>query len=210
MILHWLYEVVWTPVGRYAFLLICAGVLAAFLFGAVSGNGELFSAACLGIGCVIALGAVARKVTFYELITWTAFTALVSSVFYLLLQFTLSAKEKKRLRRLQREELRRQLIYTLPEKDNSFIRERLNTVLQSEPSAVPETESSLQFSFGYAKKLTAKLKEAPLSLAERVQADEMAKAFALCEGKNRWSAEDARRLNDTFSALLKLSAKYNV
>ena len=65
-------------------------------------------------------------------------------------------------------------------------------------------------STGYARALLGKLRGAPLSVAERLQAEEMSKVIALYRGKENWTVEEVRGLNDLCAALLKLSAKYAV
>lgn len=121
-------------------------------------------------------------------------------------------RQRIKRRRAEREEIRRRLQYTLPDKENTFVRARLNTVLQ-----VPQTPTDYKKTAGgepvrltYARKLLAKLLEAPLSAAERLQAEDIGKTFALYLKKETWDNADLRGINDTFSALLKLSAKYAV
>ena len=113
----------------------------------------------------------------------------------------------------------RKLIYKLPDRENTYIRARLNTVLQAKTKAIDElgfdcaetlrTETAA-YSFGYARELLSKVKEAPLTLIERAQAEEIGKLFGLYLRKTAWNANDIHVLSDAFSALLKLSAKYAV
>ena len=63
---------------------------------------------------------------------------------------------------------------------------------------------------GYAWILLGKVNAAPLTVAERLQAEEMEKALALYRGKSEWTAWEVRGVNDTCAALLKLAAKYAV
>ena len=58
--------------------------------------------------------------------------------------------------------------------------------------------------------MLGKVKAAPLTIAERLQTDEMMKVFTLYQGKEEWSVEEVRSLNELCAQLLKLSAKYAV
>jgi hypothetical protein len=98
--------------------------------------------------------------------------------------------------------------YTLPQRENGYIRERLNTALHI--SEGQDCAKQARVRLGYARILLGKVKAAPLSVAERLQTEEMDKAFALYRGKTLWTAEELRGLNDLCSVLLKLSAKYAV
>ena len=141
---------------------------------------------------------------------------MVGGVNYLLLTAFFALRERVLRRRKQRAEIARRLLYTLPEKDNSYIRARLNTALNGEEN---ETETRfLEEDEGqkalvrleHVRKLLTKIKEAPLTKAERLESEEMTKLFAAYLGKRKWSSSDVRAVNELFSALLKLSAKYSV
>ncbi len=122
---------------------------------------------------------------------------------------------KVRRRRLARREIERRLRYALPKSDNHYLRARLQSVLQDEEvegegeltGDVP-VEDSLRLT--HAKALLCKLRESVLSPADRLQAEELSKTLGLYVEKNRYQTNDIRLLNDTLSALLKLSAKYGV
>ena len=117
------------------------------------------------------------------------------------------AKKRKRREKMRRAEKERRLEYTLPQKGNGYIRERLQSSLQVE---LGKESKQARVRLGYACALLGKLQGAPLTIAERLQAADMAETFALCRGKEVWTAEELRRLNDLCGALLKLSAKYAV
>jgi hypothetical protein len=63
---------------------------------------------------------------------------------------------------------------------------------------------------GYARKMLAKIKEAPLSPVERIDVEEIARLVALYGRKEKWSAADVKSVSEIFSRLLKLSAKYDI
>ena len=117
-------------------------------------------------------------------------------------------KKRKRREKLRRAEVERRLQYTLPQRDNAYIRARLQSSLQVETD--DSEVKQVRVRLGYAWALLGKLRGAPLSIAERLQAEEMNKAFALYRRKESWTAEEVRGLNDLCAALLKLSAKYAV
>ena len=142
----------------------------------------------------------------------------VSLVGYLTLLCVHIVKGVRR-RRLARAEIARKLQFTLPDRENSYVRSRLNTVLKpclEEEATLPIVdgeergigEESLQL--GHARKLLCRVREAALSPADRLQTDEMSKTLSVYLRKTRFAAEDLRVLNDMLSMLLKMSAKYEV
>ena len=122
--------------------------------------------------------------------------------------YVISASSRLSVRRKsERQEKRRDLQFTLPERENSYVRARLENVLrvgEKEVDGVWKTE------FAYAKSLLAKLKGAELSGVDRLQMEELAKLLALYGKKEKLSAADLPLINDAFAILLKLSAKYGV
>ena len=120
-----------------------------------------------------------------------------------------------RLCRLSRGILRRQhahyrrVEYTLPDRENSYVRARLSTALRGDMGAEEErTEYTVCLS--YARELLAKLKAAPLTQAERLETDGLEGIFSLYFHKSKWSANDLRAVNGACARLIKLSAKYAV
>ncbi len=134
---------------------------------------------------------------------------------YLSLLTAFAIKRKKEIRKKQRAQILRKIQYTLPEKDNTFVRERLNTTLrvnktEKEPVPLQETEAREIMNLEHVRKLLSKIKNAPLSQAERLETEEMSRMFALYLKKDKWTPSDVRTLNELFSALLKVAAKYSV
>ncbi len=114
-----------------------------------------------------------------------------------------------------RTEIARRLCYTLPDRENSYIRMRLNTTLQVDESALNadmdgSEELKKSIKLAYARQLLSKVKEAELTRAERLQVEETERAFSLYLAKERWDTKDLRAVNDLCASLLKLSAKYAV
>ena len=194
-------------------LTVSAGLLCVAAIVSILLEGKGVYAACSaivggGFALVILIGKAQERAVAYGL----AGLAVFGGVVYLIVYTIVTARQKVKERKRRRAEEGRRLQYTLPERDNTYIRARLNTVLQ-----VPETEENYRNNshgeparLEYARKLLAKVKEAPLTAAEWLQTEEIGKLFALYLKKERWSAEDLRTVNDTFSCLLKLSAKYSV
>ena len=117
-------------------------------------------------------------------------------------------QKRKRREKLRCSEVERRLQYTLPQRENMYVRERLDTALQVQSGE--ENEKKMKVRLGYARALLYKVQAAPLSTAERLQVEEMAKAFPLYREKETWTAEEVRGVNEWCAALLKLSAKYTV
>ncbi len=132
--------------------------------------------------------------------------AVFAGMVYLLL-ISLLALRRLRIERIRRrKEIARRLQYTLPQRENTYIRTRLNTALQ----VAGESEVSLAVQLGYTHELLNRLWSAPLSVAERLQTEEIGKLLNLYKGKERWTAREVNGLNDVCATLLKLSAKYAV
>ncbi len=116
-------------------------------------------------------------------------------------------RQRKRLRRQQRMEEKRALRYTLPDRENSYVRARLHTALQPQTT---DGEEPIELRLGYVRKMLAKVKEAALSPVERLDVEELSSLIALYVGKEKWSTEDRKAVNEVFARLLKLSAKYKI
>ena len=137
-------------------------------------------------------------------------SVIVSSFWYFLTLFVWGCRKRMQARRARRAEITRRLQYSLPDRENSYVRARLNTVLQVPQHDYKKLGDGEPVRLAYAKKLLARVREEELSAAERLQTEDIGKTFALYLQKPRWNNEDLRVVNDTFSALLKLSAKYAV
>ena len=139
-----------------------------------------------------------------------AVSVLVSSFWYFVTLFVWLCRKRAKTRRVCRMERMRQLQYALPDRENTYVRARLHTVLQPQERDYKQLADGEPVRLSYAKKLLARVREAELSTAERLQAEDIGKVFALYMQKPRWDSADLRVVNDTFAALLKLSAKYAV
>lgn len=137
-----------------------------------------------------------------------------ASVCYVMATLLLFISAKRKAKKAERARILRQLQYTLPDKDNSYVRARLNTALRTPTDYVDgvekERENSPVLRLEYVRKLLTAVRNAPLSHAERVEAEEMTRLFSAYIAKSKWTPEDVRVINDLFSRLLKLSAKYAV
>ncbi|MBQ8685651.1 MAG: hypothetical protein IJ514_05735 [Clostridia bacterium] len=131
---------------------------------------------------------------------------------YLVLLLLCSVKGKIKKRREARAKIERKLQFTLPDSENSFVRARLNTVLKPTDTedGQQETLPAQELKISYARQLLTRLKETQLSTADRLKTDELAGLISVYMSKDGWTANDLRALNDAFSGVLKLSAKYSV
>jgi hypothetical protein len=136
------------------------------------------------------------------------FWALVLIIAHLLFHVCKAWAEQKERKRRERENAARRSQFVLPDRDNTFVQARLCTALQ--PTEKEQGEKREEFRFEYARKLLTKLKNAPLSTAERLQAEDLEKTLGLCLQKERLQADEIRLISDTFAAVLKLAAKYAV
>lgn len=141
-----------------------------------------------------------------------SFLLVIGGGAYLALFFLLRFCDKIRQRKAERERAGRAIQFTLPDKENSFVRARLHTALcvegQDEKREGRGENESLPLR--YAQKLIAALRAAALSQADRLAFEETAKLLALYQRKTKWSDEDTRIVNEALASLVKTSAKYSI
>jgi hypothetical protein len=125
-----------------------------------------------------------------------------------IIRAVVALRKRKRRERAQRMAQEKRMQYTLPQSENEYVRMRLQSALRVEKTEAEGKWARVRL--GYARVLWGKVKGAPLTVAERLQIEEMGKVFTLYHGKEVWTVEELRGLNDLCAALLKLSAKYAV
>ena len=136
-----------------------------------------------------------------------ATTAFVSGFFWLFVfyLFSLCFRRRKKRKRVNRE-----LKFALPDRENTFVRSRLSTVLNVEFCEAEKQEEKLAIEFSQALKMLDKISIAPLSTAEKIEVGQMQGDLRAFEEKERFSAKEVSSINEKFARLLKLSAKYGV
>ena len=138
--------------------------------------------------------------------------AVLGGVVYPLIFLCVCARKGIKKRRENRRAIERKLKYTLPDKDNAFIRSRLNTVLKPPENEAGQEEEQAEkyFRLEYARKLLNAVKNASVSVAERLEVAELLVLFEAYLKKTEWKISDLKAVNNAFSRVLKLSAKYSV
>ena len=190
-------------------IMIAVGVvlLVAAILAVVLKSLSIYVAFSLALGGVLWLALSLEKVSRSAAHIATSVLLIFGGVTYLLL-FCIILSCRVRLERKQRRrELARRVQYTLPQKENTYVRTRLNTAL-----SMPQEENLAYAAvrLGYVRELLVKVKATPLSVGERLQVEEMGKILSLYKGKEDWTIHELNRLNDMCASLLKLSAKYGV
>ncbi|MBR2622820.1 MAG: hypothetical protein IKD15_01185 [Clostridia bacterium] len=190
-------------------IMIAVGVvlLVAAILAVVLKSLSIYVAFSLALGGVLWLALSLEKVSRSAAHIAASVLLIFGGVTYLLL-FCIILSCRVRLERKQRRrELARRVQYTLPQKENTYVRTRLNTAL-----SMPQEENLAYAAvrLGYVRELLAKVKATPLSVGERLQVEEMGKILSLYKGKEDWTIHELNRLNDMCASLLKLSAKYGV
>lgn len=134
------------------------------------------------------------------------------ALFYLCLLLILNKKEKERLRREKKLQESREEIFTLPDRENTFVKDRLNTSLQAVGEEKRDAEEydleESRLRLNHVRGLLTKLKAAPLSPGDRLEIEGISRLITLYATKNLLSAKEIRDLNDCLSAVLKMTAKY--
>ncbi len=104
----------------------------------------------------------------------------------------------------------RELQFTLPDRENTFVRARLSTVLNRDFVANEEQKERLALDFTQALRMLEKIKTSPLSPAEQIEVSQLHVDLSGFARKELFSPREATNINDSFSRILKLSAKYKL
>ncbi len=149
-----------------------------------------------------------------ELATLFGVYACLALAFWLLwirlFQGILFLVKKSKERRERRLQATRRLQYTLPDERNEYLKSRLHTALRTEEPQRYADKENVGVRLRYAKKMLSLLKESPLSPVERLDVEELDGVIAAYRGREKWSSEDVKAVNEIFARLLKLSAKYEI
>ncbi len=143
-----------------------------------------------------------------ERIFWVIATTVFVSGFFWLFVFYLFSRFARR--RKKRKTVNRELKFTLPDRENTFVRSRLSTVLNLEFCRAQGQEEKLAIEFSQALKMLDKISFAPLSTAEKIEVGQMQDDLHAFQAKEKFTAKEVLSINEKFARLLKLSAKYGV
>ena len=191
----------------FVFFFGAGGILISAVLGYVFKDTGIYLALWMMILGLLSVALLWGKGGLKTGITCFALLATFGGGGYLSLFSVLAIKKAVSERKQRRLEQVRTLSYVLPNRDNSYVRTRLQTAL-NQPT--DDGESKRDFYLGHARDLLAKVQSAPLSTAEQLEAEEIAKLLGLYMKKDGWTASDRQTANDLFSRVLKLSAKYAV
>lgn len=131
-------------------------------------------------------------------------------VIYIVLFSFLGIRKRITEKKRRRAEKLRMLQFTLPDRDNHYVQARLHTALHVPNADLDEVVPISPLRLEYAMQLLAKIKAAPLTVAERLITEEIGKTLSLYRQKERWESIDAQCVNELLSQLLKTAAKYGV
>lgn len=196
------------PAAVCLLAILSVGVTAAAVAGYVLKSTGAYAAMlsiALGVFSVAVLsGGMRLKIGFVCL----SLLAIYGGVNYLLLFFLLGIRLKIKERKRRRAEIARRVQFALPDRNNSYVRERLQTALHV-PTQEEKNEAQPLY-LGYATELLSKLKNAPLSVSERLRIEEMGAYLALCKQMPKWQEQEVKSVNEVLAQLLKMAAKYEV
>ena len=190
-------------------LLVLDGIIAFFC-----GKGKIFTALALFTsGCTFLPALVSPNFSDMDTAIYGLILVTLGSFVYLLLSVSLKWKTEKRAKKEKLVQERRKAVFTLPDRENSFVRDRLNGSLRAEEEAVNEREYNLEdgkLRLNHVRDMLTKLKAAPLSAGDRLETEEISRLITLYATKERLTAKEIRDLNDCLSAILKMTAKYSL
>lgn len=208
-VVFWLYETVFCS---SKVLLVCFAVM---LIGLTLGgiiswrlqqSGYILVAGILGIGAHL-LVISGMKISIVRIVTYLGVMLCTCAFAYGFALVFVGIRGYIIKRKKEREKVERAVCYTLPASKNEYIRNRLHTVLREEEK---ENEEPLNLSFSWAWRTVLRLQNAKLSLTERLEVERLTNLLSQYKRKQSFATEDVLLLNDAFSKLMKLSAKYNV
>ena len=100
--------------------------------------------------------------------------------------------------------------FALPDRENTFVRARLSTALNGAFAAKTEQKERLAVDFTQALQMLEKIKLSPLSPAEKLETSALQTRLCELAGMTLFSAKETTEINESFSRLVKLSAKYKI
>lgn len=142
-------------------------------------------------------------------------SAMVTLSLCFLVLAILKIVRKKMAEKRGREAINRTAVFTLPDRENTFVKDELNTSLRCDtlgreaPAADYDLEAE-KLKLTYVRSLLTSLKKAPLSIGDRLEVNGVSQKITRYALKNKLTSEETRDLNDGFSLLLKMSAKYSI
>ena len=120
----------------------------------------------------------------------------------------------KRMKIERFKKVTREFSFSLPDRENSFVRDRLRGELRPENEKKANSDAvlmkDLDLRLDYTRKKVAKLKELELTPADRLEVNRISKTVTFYALKNALSPSETRSLNDCFARLLKLTTKYAI
>ncbi|MBE7080213.1 MAG: hypothetical protein E7371_03140 [Clostridiales bacterium] len=188
--------------------LVCGALIFSAILAFVMRSASVYAALSAALGGVLFGGVLHSESGLETACLAVAVFAVFSGVAYLFFFCVFTLCRLRLERKKRRAELANRARYTLPQRENTYVRDRLNTALQS-PCA-DESCGQRTIRLGHARELLVKVQSAPLTVGERLQTEEIGRMLTLYKGKENWTAREICALNDTCAFLLKLSAKYAV
>ena len=120
----------------------------------------------------------------------------------------------KRMKIERFKKVTREFSFSLPDRENSFVRDRLRGELRPENEKKANSDAvlmkDLDLRLDYTRKTVAKLKALELTPADRLEVNRISKTVTFYALKNALSPSETRSLNDCFARLLKLTTKYAI
>lgn len=173
-------------------------------------NAGLYAALCL---LVVSGGVIFLLVNGVEKRLFSLMFAVVCGwigIGYATVYICVEVRRKISYCKTQRAEIKRQLKFTLPDRENTYLRDRLHTALNGGKEEFFCEKGEAIAKMDYARRMLAQIREAPLTPIERIDVEEFARLLIAYERKGGWNASDVKAISEIFSRLLKLAAKYEV
>ena len=134
---------------------------------------------------------------------------LVSLLSFLFTAFVFQMQKRKKAK-IEREKnrLRKEAMYTLPNPQNSFLEERLHRLTPQKEEVVKAEDCDL--SLAYVRELMGKLKRKDLSVSDRLHVENFSRDLTQFAFQREYKSSELGCLNDRFLELIKLASKYSV
>ena len=119
-------------------------------------------------------------------------------------------QRKNRERKIEKLRREKERAFTLPDRENTFVRERLNGVLSQkiEDDVARYDVSKERLRLEYVRRLLSKIKAMQISVADRLEANRLSRTITEQASKEKLTLQETYVLNECFLSVLKLAAKY--
>ena len=158
-------------------LVVCGALILSAVLAFVMRSTSVYAALSAVLGGVLLGGILHAKANLETACIAVAVFAVFSGITYLFFFCIFTLRRLRLDRKKRRAEMAKRAQYTLPQRENTYVRDRLNTALQ--PPCLDEDCGQRTIRLGHARALLVKVQSAPLTVSERLQTEEIGRMLTL-------------------------------